>query len=354
MLSSRVKELHAALSVLRQCIVASDCACALANNASAPVFGDEIKKRGAGIPARRDWLIFNHCASLTRLYAIFSGFVEGALEEWLRELPKLYERYSSLPEVLRYEHKAGVARLLPKVGEGRFKHLTAENILRGIYFGVSIESGYDLPVEAYLIQDRNLKTEVLCDLFRRVGLSQLREWIRAHSDLQAFMNQAYGDQQTAEAQLDTLVDYRNEAAHGLDVAEVLSEQEQVKLAEFVSVLGAVLVEFIEFTYWQLRCEGKTAVLVGSVTEYFKEPDAFIAKVAKARIEVGQVLVALEKERCRRVTVLSLQDNGKPVEAFDAVGEAEAGIKFDVKLNIGARLLDPKPAPNDNGCLGAGI
>lgn len=322
-------------------MVASDSACSLANTPGSPALGEEVARRGEGIPARRDWLVFNHCASLTRLYAVFSGFVESVVAEWLCKLPKLYEQYGMLPKVLRDEHKLGVARLLPKVGDGRFRRLTAENILRGIYLGVSIESGYDLPVEAYLNHERNLKMEVLCDLFRRVGLAQSREWIRAHGELQAFMDQTYGSQQTAEAQLDTLVGFRNEAAHGLDVAEVLSQQEQTKLAEFVLVFGVVLAEFIEFNYWQLRCEKNTGVLVGRITEYFAEPDAFVARVTNAKLEVGQTLVALETERCRRATILSLQDNGSSVASFNAVGEVEAGIKFDIRLSKGARLIDPK-------------
>src|SRR5882672_8218124 len=188
MMTPLVKNLAAAISVLKQCIVASDRSCSFVHQSeTSPVSADFTKIIGIA-PARRDWLVFNHCASITRLYALWERFVEDALETWLRVVPEIYDRYSSLPGVLIYEHKVGVARLLPKVGEGRFKHLTPEKILRCIYRGVSAESAYELPVEVYMIHDRNLRMDTLCDLFRKVDLKKCREWIQSNPEMAAFMD----------------------------------------------------------------------------------------------------------------------------------------------------------------------
>lgn len=340
MFVSLAKELGAAINVLKECIVASEGACSFGHEAEPSPGSGDFRKIIGSVPARRDWLVFNHCASVTRIYAIWERFVEDTLDAWLRVLPKLYQRYTSLPAVLIYEHKAGVARLLPKVGEGRFRHLTPEKLLRGIYRGVSAEAAYELPVEVYMIHDRNLRTNTLCDLFRKVNVENCSEWIKSNREMTAFMDQIYGSQQTAEGQLDALVAYRNEAAHGYEVAEVLSDRELLKLAAFISVLGAVLADLMEFRYWTLRVAGNSAAVVGSITEHLKRPNAFIAKVSNSRIWLGQGLVALERDRCRRVTVTSLQDNDIPMDSYDAVGEVELGVKFSEQLTVGTKLIDP--------------
>src|SRR5262245_32532837 len=64
------------------------------------------------------WRIFAHCASVTRLYALYEGFVYELVSAWLKLVPSLYASYSELPDAIVNQHRVGVGTLLQKLGGG--------------------------------------------------------------------------------------------------------------------------------------------------------------------------------------------------------------------------------------------
>lgn len=51
------------------------------------------------IPDEREWQIYDHCAVVTRLYAIYERFVEDLIAAWLENLPNIVNKYSDLEAV---------------------------------------------------------------------------------------------------------------------------------------------------------------------------------------------------------------------------------------------------------------
>jgi MAE_28990/MAE_18760-like HEPN len=49
-----------------------------------------------GVPSELEWQVYDHCAVVTRLYAIYERFVEDLIAEWLELLPDIVTKYSDL------------------------------------------------------------------------------------------------------------------------------------------------------------------------------------------------------------------------------------------------------------------
>lgn len=354
MLDSEINDLLGSVEGLKLCISAGDRACCLAHGDVTALPTVEFKQVLGRVPQRADWVVFNHCAGITRLYAIYECFAVTLIESWLRSLPGLFENYKALPDVLRGEHKAGVARLLMKVGKGRYQHLTTESLLRGLFQGLATGLDYELPVDVYRVEDRNLRPEVLAELFRRVSLDGLWNWITQHPEMTRFMSEVYGLQQTTEGQLNAFITYRNEAAHDRTVVDVLSEEELCKLADFIARLCVLMAKYVEMRIWKRRVEQNPHMIVGQVTECFAVPKAVVAKVRNCRFFVGQSLQAWKHDYFQEVTVQSLQDNDKDITEFTATDEVELGLCFGFDLQDGTSLVDPAMLVLGQPFVGLGI
>ena len=60
------------------------------------------------IPKTKEWRIYDHCAAVTKLYAIYENFVEDLIRDWLRLLPEIVLDYDDLEKVIHNTHSYGV------------------------------------------------------------------------------------------------------------------------------------------------------------------------------------------------------------------------------------------------------
>src|SRR6267378_2956452 len=107
-------------------------------SAEVPEGADDITKAAHALgqllpraPDKLDWQIYDHCAALTRLYAIYERFVGELVTEYVRQLPKLYQKYVDLPSSITTQHRAGIGQILLKMGEkGLYKKLEESVVVR--------------------------------------------------------------------------------------------------------------------------------------------------------------------------------------------------------------------------------
>src|SRR5262245_54767141 len=88
--------------------------------------GDLRDEYAATAPGDTEWRLYDHCAAVTRLYAIYEQFVTAAVGLWLSQLPDLYGPYGSLPESVRNAHRMGTGDILIHHGGDRYAHLTED------------------------------------------------------------------------------------------------------------------------------------------------------------------------------------------------------------------------------------
>lgn len=289
------------------------------------------------------WKVFSHCASVTRLYALYEGFVYGLISAWLKILPSLYSAYAGLPEAILNQHRVGVGVLLQKYGLGsRTENLTELSIVDGLYSGLNGQQTFRLLADAFFIDLRNLKHEELCGLFSKASLKELSSWLDGHTDLRA-MCEAAGT--TPAGRLKELVEFRNEASHAREeIDETMGVSALQEMADFINGLCVALHQFVSIRYVDVLQEGGRLELLGKVTEYLEGPEAAILTTAGAvRVGIGDEVVVRGRWTCFSTKITSLQDHDNAVESAEVAAQHELGVKFEQKVDkVGASIFRLKP------------
>ena len=126
-------------------------------------------------PDKLDWQVYDHCAALTRLYAVFEQYVGELVDEYVRLLPQLYAKYTDLPECITNQHRVGIGTILLKIGDkGPYKELEEQAIVRELAVGLSGATEYKLLSNAFFIERQNLRFDILCKLFRSLDFEDSR------------------------------------------------------------------------------------------------------------------------------------------------------------------------------------
>ncbi len=292
------------------------------------------------IPSKREWQIYDRCAVVTRLYAIYEDFVEDLISDWLRRMPDLVPRYSDLGQTVQNTHREGIGRLLIDIKQNRFQHLSVEKVVQGLSCGITDTGKYELLPDAFLLHEQNLRKKALETVLKNAGIDEAWKWVINHKEIKYFVEEVRGSQNTAEGELKQLVDYRNEAAHG-STDEILGTQELLDLADFVEALCKSLADLVTYNII-LRQKALGLVReIGEITEWYKKKEAYVAKVQKVILTVEErvflVLVNDKLSYCYAAKVESIQRYGISQNQVEITSEEEVGLKFDRDARIGLTI-----------------
>lgn len=300
-------------------------------------FLDLIQK---DIPKPRDWKIYDHCAAVTKLYAIYENFVEDLIRDWLSLLPEICPNYNDLEERIIKTHQLGVGRLLIDLNKKRYEHLSIEDIVNSLHSGVNNSGSYELLADAFLFHEQNLRKDTLDKLLADSGISDCWVWIERHKSISSFVEKSIGNQNTAEGELNELIVYRNDAAHTTSIDNYLGFNALLELCTFTESMCQALTDL--FTYKVIEKKEKIgkARCIGEITEWFKKPQAGVAKVSNTLLSIESPLFLVKENiaLCQPATVKSIQINSKSVNETQYIEEEmEIGLKFDVDAKQGLNL-----------------
>ena len=295
-------------------------------NANIDPLVDDIQKN---LPNTADWRIYTHCASITRLYSIYDGFVDNLLTDWLTLIPSLVQNYTELDAGIRKTHQQSVGQLLQDLDQKRYRHIQPQQVLQGLYYGVSGQTPYDLFPKAFLKHSQNLRKDILVGMFERSGIHNCWSWVEAYGGVQDFIINVRGNGNTAEAELQDLLDYRNEASHSYVITEVLSGTAILEKADFLEAVCFALVELVTKNILEYRVPVNQAQFIGTITEVFKKSEAVVAtmKVKDVQLFVGQELYLYGPTTCHPIRIESIQINDIPAERVTIDVDLEVGLKL---------------------------
>lgn len=285
-----------------------------------------VAKLLSAIPEDKTFRMLEHCSTLTRLYAIWERCVTRAIRLWLDELPSYQHAYTDLGQTFASNHRRGVGRVLLDLDKDRFSHLSVHQVISGLVDASSGSATYSILPEAFLFDNRSLKRERLDEVFAQVRLEGGWDWICKHRFITEFLTNVRGDQNTAEAELRSFVNYRNEAAHG-NVDQVLGTGPLTETAEFVSSLCRALGEFVLWNQVTRKEASGKLRRAGKVSEHFRD-NVVVAKLSDCKISVGCEVFLYGEKYCYRAKVESIQLNDVSHEEVQIEHETEVGIKFD--------------------------
>ncbi len=301
-----------------------------------------------GAPDKLDWQVYDHCAALTRLYAVYERFVGDLVAEYVRLLPKLYGKYSDLPPSITIQHRLGVGHILLRMGKkGLYKKLEEQVVVRELATGLSGASEYTLLADAFFIDRQNLRFDVLVRLFSALGFSGCSQYISKHASVTEFIRLRRADSSSAKKELDDFIGYRNEAAHK-KVENVLSVVAIGTIGLFIIAIGQALANMVEQGVVQRRMDLGCYLTVLTVSEvHYKGLVVIGTPQDGVNLATGDELIIFADNVCQRATLESLQLSGREVTSMTGDGFTEVGLRLNKRSPTGAelrRLKIPVEAP----------
>jgi HEPN superfamily RiboL-PSP-like protein len=313
-------------------IVTERRAMAAAGSSDAP---EELVQLIEHAPPAIEWRVFDHSAAYTRLYVAYERFVFDLIEKWLQLLPELYQRYSELPEVVRTNHRVGVAEILSKLGGDRYANLSEKDVLKGLSDG-HWGNTYTLLPDAFTTDEQNLWRETLQKIFNKCGIENIWSWITSHSDIQRFLADVRGDASTAESELRNFIFARNESAHGV-VDDIVSLDEIKKLSRFIVILCNVLAEAVHRQFILRKLELGQAMCMGNIIHQFSNQIIGV-RVESGSLKTGDELVILQDNSCFTTVVESIEIEHTPYRVVSIWGDTNVGLKVTRPGRVNTQVI----------------
>ncbi len=318
------------LDIIRQSIKLNEKIRDLASRAAneidhSPLFKELIEV----IPTDREWLSYENCAAVTRLYAIYESFVEDLITEWIKELPRLVPKYSNLDERIKETHIDNISRILKERNKQRFNELSLESTIHKLYCGVIDAQPYELLTDAFILHDRNLRKEDLDELLKNAGICQNGwDWVKNSRNVKTFIRDVI-QENTAEGLLRELIDYRNNAAHAISINIILGVDELLQLCDFVEMICESLSELATYQLLLKQEKQGHVMKIGKISEWFKNPQAGVARINNSKLKLGDRLFLTGNADCQMAEIVSLQINDISHQEINISLETEVGIKFNI-------------------------
>lgn len=281
------------------------------------------------------WRVIDHCAAVTRSYALFESFVMEALREYLAFLSGAY-KLSTLGPEFGTRYTRGIGKILLDQHKHRYRDINIATLIAGASEALGDKDGYQIQTEALLRTEQNLRMAELHRLFNDCGLTGLESWVASHAAVKAFFADQARLSDTASSELRQIVNYRNEAAHG-DVYDVLGPDVLIEFTYFFEAMCRSLLDVIQYDTIRRAKELNRAAIVGYISEQFRD-DIVVAKVANATLTLGDNLYVFKKGLTMIAEVKSIQLDDVDVDTVTAVEEIEVGLRIGVRAKKGCELL----------------
>lgn len=321
-----------ALAALREHISFSD-------RVRAQVGKEEVK---AIVGAHADltaWRVIDHCSAITRTYALFEGFVMQLLKEYLAYV-STSRKFADLGGDFKIRYTRGIGQILVDQNKIRYKNFDIDLLISDLTKAIAGENVYTIHSAALLRTESNLRMAELDRIFAHCGLDGIKSWIDRHPSVIDFFQSEQRLSQTAESELQQIVEYRNEAAHG-EVDQVLGAEVLVEFTTFFETLAVGIAGFVRMMIVkQNRAFGKLRVL-GKITEKYHD-DIIVAKITNASLAIGQEIYILGKEKILIGKIGSIQINDVNHQEFTVLDETEVGLTIGVNAKAGYELATDLP------------
>ncbi|WP_159011370.1 MAE_28990/MAE_18760 family HEPN-like nuclease [Bradyrhizobium sp. S69] len=282
-----------------------------------------------------NWRVIDHCAAITRTYALFESFIWQLLREYLAFLSGSYTLTALGPD-FRSKYTRGIGQILVEQDKQRYRGVDISKLIAGVNQAMADEAGYQIQPEALLRAEQNLRMTELQRLFSQCGLAGLDVWVTKHSAVEEFFAAQSRLSETAESELRQIVEYRNEAAHG-DVDQVLGPDVLIEFTHFFEALCKSVTDFIQYDTLRRAKEVGKATVVGIISERFHD-DIVVAKVTNSTLKIGELIYVFGKGLTMIAEIRSIQLDDVDVQEAVLVEETEVGLRLGVRTRVGCELI----------------
>lgn len=180
--------------------------------------------------------------------AQFEMTMRSLIERFVEQAVAKKANFNHLPLSMRQWHSKGCAYLLANIDRDQFKHLTEASIVNNLYNCLySSTNPYQLTVEAFSYNERNLKSQIIGDLVSsRLGMKDMWKHIASNAKIMSFFGSSTipTTQQLVTNKLNTAMERRNAIIHRGKHYYTASNSEVQDTAKFYSILIDCFAEFL--------------------------------------------------------------------------------------------------------------
>ncbi len=289
----------------------------------------------------------DYAAFIVASYTALERFVEEIV--WSHtELESSQNKYSDLCEKLRSKHLRQSGELICKgrLGEGRYTGVTEAEIVRNLHQCLSDHENYKLNRHAVVHHDRNLRSDVLAEVFGRLGIENFMDAVCGIQGMKEWYTIDQRDdrypehsvlKRIVEFKLGDLVERRNQVSHaGRDLDEYLDSEEMMDRLRFLEACGRSMFDILAPAYIdRYYVQSGKAVSIGRPIEGpFKEKKVVVVAKPPCKIFKGQPIVGvLDKQVNRYGYIEEVRANDSAVDSIDPEsGFSDAGLKTDFNMS----------------------
>lgn len=273
-----------------------------------------------------EWRIIDHCAAVTRIYAIYEQFAHEMVREHLGLLQSRLP-FSHLPEAIQTSYRLGLSKILEKKDGPRYADLNLTQLVDNYVLALRGQI-YSLEPRAFLMQEQNLRLPELHRFMSASGIDGTSAWIEGHRSIRDFFASADRLGASAEKEMAELIKYRNDASHGsIDIGDILHVNVLIEFCDFILAICEALAERVQLAGLQsLKLHGHVTER-GRITESLKADTVGIGALV-GDFSRGSTVYLCGDSYCVERTLVNLQLNDVDHEAVQLSAETEVGFLFD--------------------------
>lgn len=306
-------------------------------------------------PPHDEWKKLDHSVVVSRLYLIYESLIHECVSEWLETLASLVE-YNKLPESVRSAHRDGIGYILQNIEGRRFSYVSPATLVKEYNEALSGLREYKLHADAFLLHDRNLRTNELQEVLTRCGISlKIVEWLKNHSSVAGHDSLQLLGHATIEKAISALVDLRNEASHATrQIVDILGEETLIAYIDLIDDLADSIAEAFTHSALDWHVEHGAWNLAGKINfVHTSNRQICVAPLTSCHIKIGSTIYLKGKYHCRFAKVQEIRLNDVAISDLTLATEAsEVGLRLDIEAFKGSEvfvqtMIATEPITNSN-------
>jgi len=302
---------------------------------------DEIVELMRGIaPQKLTWRLFDHCASITRIYAKFEQCIVELVEEYTKILPTIFPHYASLSQEIRTSHRVGVGYILAKWSETQpIYGKLPESFIAGGFVDGTRGAAYELLPDAFLTDSDNYRPDTLNRVFKKIGFNDAYAYVRCADKISDFCSTRLSNAHTADSYLNKFIADRNDAAHG-NISNISGAEDIQNYADFSYLVASTLATLLRSHIIKNGTSSGLTEEVGEVIHCFSNNIVGVRATGTIKSLSNQKLYAGTKS-FEPIEIISLRQGANELQDIDLLPGLEFGMKLDIKIPSGSKLYITK-------------
>jgi len=287
---------------------------------------------------RMDKRIYEYKSIIISLYGIIEKYVEIWITEHVDNLTLLFDNYYNIPDKIRKSHFDLSLKLITLINENRYNkysNIKKEDLLNNLNLCVNKPAKFKLNREAFSPISGNLKHNKIVESFEYINI-KLNDILLNNKEFSNYLIDKVGQgidnekPETLYQELNQLVDFRNEIAHGVEVTQLLNKTELESYIEFITNYGKAIFETLHEKEIKYECENSYEIIDEIIDVYNSSILAFNIEYYKIKIN-DFVIVETTSKKLIKKRISDIQLNGISYDILDINEKSSIAVNLNNEI-----------------------